>query len=83
MREPSQHSPKILFLDEPAAGMNNDETRDLINFLRALHKQTGLAIILIEHHLEVVMELCRDITVLNLGAMLAHGTRKKSKMTLR
>ena len=65
---------KILFLDEPAAGMNNDETRDLINFLRALHKQTGLAIILIEHHLEVVMELCRDITVLNLGAMLAHGT---------
>lgn len=66
--------PKILFLDEPAAGMNNDETRDLINFLRALHKQTGLAIILIEHHLEVVMELCRDITVLNLGAMLAHGT---------
>ncbi len=66
--------PKILFLDEPAAGMNNEETRDLIGFLGRLHKETGIAIILIEHHLEVVMELCRDITVLNLGCMLAHGT---------
>jgi branched-chain amino acid transport system ATP-binding protein len=66
--------PKILFLDEPAAGMNNDETNDLINFLGKLHKDTGIAIVLIEHHLEVVMELCKNIMVLNLGNMLAHGS---------
>lgn len=66
--------PQILFLDEPAAGMNNEETRNLIEFLRQLHRETGIAIVLIEHHLEVVMELCKNITVLNLGSMLAHGT---------
>ncbi|MFQ7726959.1 MAG: hypothetical protein ACLRI7_11385 [Ruthenibacterium lactatiformans] len=67
-----------IVLDEPAARMNNDETRDLINFLRALHKQTGLAI-LIGHHLEVVMELCRDITVLNNWLCWPMVPRKKSK----
>ena len=66
--------PQILFLDEPAAGMNNEETRSLIEFLRRMHRETGIAIVLIEHHLEVVMELCQNITVLNLGSMLARGT---------
>lgn len=66
--------PKILFLDEPAAGMNNEETTELIDFLNTLHKQSNMAIVLIEHHLEVVMQLCRNITVLSLGNMLAHGT---------
>ena len=67
-------NPKLLFLDEPAAGMNTAESLELVSFLRQLHKDTGIAIVLIEHHLEVVMEVCRTIHVLNLGQMLATGT---------
>lgn len=67
-------NPKLLFLDEPAAGMNTGESMELVQFLKQLHQETGLAIVLIEHHLEVVMEVCKNITVLNLGALLATGT---------
>ena len=70
-------NPKILLIDEPAAGMNNDETKDLINFLSKLHKDTGITIVLIEHHLDVVMELCKNIMVLNLGSTLAYGNPKE------
>ena len=66
--------PKLLFLDEPAAGMNTAESLELVDFLRKLHRETGIAIVLIEHHLEVVMEVCRNIQVLNLGQLLASGT---------
>lgn len=66
--------PQLLFLDEPAAGMNTAESIELVSFLRDLHKNTGIAIVLIEHHLEVVMEVCQNIHVLNLGQMLASGT---------
>ena len=45
-----------------------------MDFLRKLHRETGIAIVLIEHHLEVVMEVCRNIQVLNLGQLLASGT---------
>ena len=67
--------PKLLLLDEPAAGMNNEETLELITFIREIHRnnETNMAIILIEHHLEVVMNLCSDITVLNLGSVLTTG----------
>ncbi|MDP4108884.1 MAG: ABC transporter ATP-binding protein, partial [Bacillota bacterium] len=65
--------PKLLLLDEPAAGMNNEETQELIKFIRDIHQknETNMAIILIEHHLEVVVNLCSDIYVLNLGSVLA------------
>ena len=68
--------PELLLLDEPAAGMNNEETLELIEFIRDIHSnnETNMAIILIEHHLEVVMNLCSDITVLNLGSVLKNGT---------
>ncbi len=66
--------PKLLFLDEPAAGMNTGESIELVQFLRQIHENTGLAIVLIEHHLEVVMEVCKNITGLNLGTLLATGT---------
>ena len=67
--------PKLLFLDEPAAGMNTNESIELVSFLRDLHQNNeGLTIVLIEHHLEVVMEVCQNIDVLNLGTMLASGT---------
>ena len=54
--------------------MNTAESMELVGFLRGLHERTGIAIVLIEHHLEVVMEVCQNIHVLNLGRMLASGT---------
>jgi branched-chain amino acid transport system ATP-binding protein len=68
-------SPRLLLLDEPAAGMNEDECNDLVNLIRTIHRQMHYSIIIIEHHMAVVMELCRDsrIYVLNLGALLASG----------
>jgi branched-chain amino acid transport system ATP-binding protein len=69
--------PDLLLLDEPAAGMNNEECTGLVAFLRRLHQDTGLTIVMIEHHMNVVMELCPRILVLNLGERLAEGTPKE------
>lgn len=66
-------SPDLLLLDEPAAGMNNEECQGFISFLHELHRETGLTIVLIEHHMNVVMDLCPRIYVLNLGEVLAEG----------
>jgi branched-chain amino acid transport system ATP-binding protein len=68
-------SPRILLLDEPAAGMNEDECKDLVSLIRQIHKDNGYTIIMIEHHMAVVMDLCRDsrIYVMQLGANLATG----------
>ncbi len=69
-------SPELLLLDEPAAGMNEDECADLIDMISRIHGAMGYSIILIEHHMHVVMELCRNSTiyVLNLGEILASGS---------
>lgn len=69
-------SPQLLLLDEPAAGMNEDECNELIELVRKIHASMQYTIIIIEHHMAVVMELCRDsrIFVLNLGALLTVGT---------
>lgn len=66
--------PKLLLLDEPAAGMNNDECEELIRLLRGIHEKYQLTVILIEHHLDVVFKLCNRIYVFNLGKLLAEGT---------
>jgi branched-chain amino acid transport system ATP-binding protein len=68
-------SPRILLLDEPAAGMNEDECKDLVNLIRQIHESQGYTIIMIEHHMAVVMDLCRRsrIYVMQLGANLATG----------
>jgi branched-chain amino acid transport system ATP-binding protein len=68
-------SPDLLLLDEPAAGMNEDECAGLIQMIRHIHDLKNYSIILIEHHMNVVMDLCRDsrILVLNLGETLAIG----------
>lgn len=69
-------SPELLLLDEPAAGMNEDECHGLIGMIRRIHAVMGYTIFLIEHHMNVVMDLCRDSTihVLNLGEVLASGS---------
>jgi len=67
-------NPKVLLLDEPAAGLNPSEVRAFIDLVRAIHGQFQFSIIIIEHRLEVVMELSSKIFVLNFGKLLASGT---------
>lgn len=67
-------NPKLLFLDEPAAGMNTQESAELVKFLKEIHGMTGITIILIEHHLDVVMNVCSRINVMNLGKLIFTGT---------
>jgi branched-chain amino acid transport system ATP-binding protein len=64
---------ELLLLDEPAAGMNAEEIHDLDNRIRSLRDQ-GRTILLIEHHMELVMEVCDRVAVLNFGRKIAEGT---------
>lgn len=66
--------PVLLLLDEPAAGMNDTEAAELAAFLAAVHRRLGLAILLVEHHLDVVMQLCHRVMVLDHGTLIASGT---------
>jgi len=66
--------PKLLLLDEPAAGMNPDETVQLMDFIEQIHESFDLTILLIEHHMEVVMGLADDIVVIDFGHTIAQGT---------
>ena len=66
--------PKLLLLDEPAAGMNPQETEELMDMIRLVRDHFGIAILLIEHDMRLVMGICERITVLNYGMMLAEGT---------
>ena len=66
--------PKLLLLDEPAAGMNPQETEDLMKMIRTVRDHFHISILLIEHDMQLVMGICEKITVLNYGTMLAVGT---------
>jgi len=66
--------PRLLLLDEPAAGMNPEESLDLARLIRQIHDQFRLTTLLIEHHMDVVMALCDRIYVMNFGEKLAEGT---------
>jgi branched-chain amino acid transport system ATP-binding protein len=66
--------PSVLLLDEPAAGMNSGETAALTDFLRWVKKEYAVTLVLIEHHMHLVMNLCDHITVLDFGQTIAHGT---------
>jgi branched-chain amino acid transport system ATP-binding protein len=70
-------SPKLLQLDEPAAGMNNEECARLTELIKEIHNKTQTTILLIEHHMDVVVELCSEIYVLNLGKLLCHGSPRE------
>jgi branched-chain amino acid transport system ATP-binding protein len=67
-------NPKLLLLDEPAAGLNPSEVRAFIDLVRTIHNQFTFSIIIIEHRLEVIMSLSSKIFVLNFGKLLASGT---------
>ena len=70
-------NPKLLLLDEPAAGMNPTETEELMNNIRLIRDKFNIAILLIEHDMNLVMGVCEKITVLNFGQVLAKGTPKE------
>lgn len=65
--------PRLLLLDEPAAGLNATESAAFVELVRRI-ADTGVAIILVEHHMDVVMKACARITVLNYGRLLAEGS---------
>lgn len=65
--------PKLLFLDEPAAGMNPQETESLMTTIRRI-RDLGITVVLIEHDMKLVMNICDNITVLNYGQKIAQGT---------
>jgi len=65
--------PKLLLLDEPAAGMNPDESLDLMDLIQRIREEFHLTILLIEHHMDVVMGICERILVLNFGTTIAEG----------
>lgn len=71
--------PKILYLDEPAAGMNPQETQDLTNLIEKIRKKYKLTVILIEHDMSLVMSICERIYVLNYGKCIANGTPEEIK----
>jgi len=66
--------PKLLMLDEPAAGMNELETRELGEALEWVSRETDCALLVIDHDLRFIMSLCKRIFVLNMGALVAEGT---------
>jgi len=69
--------PKVLLLDEPAAGMNPSEKKSLAQAIRSIRDRFGLAVLLIEHDMGLVMDICEKITVLDHGVPIAFGTPKE------
>ena len=69
-------NPKVLLLDEPAAGMNPHETEDLAKTIRFIRDHFDMTILLIEHDMNFVSDLCDEVTVLNFGTVLAQGETK-------
>ena len=69
-------NPKLLLLDEPAAGMNPNETEELMHTIHSVRDQFGVAILLIEHDMNFVMGICEEITVLDYGRVIARGDGK-------
>ena len=69
-------NPKLLCLDEPAAGMNPHETQELMDIIRLIREKFNVTILLIEHDMKFVSGLCDEITVLNFGTVLAQGDTK-------
>lgn len=71
--------PKLLLLDEPAAGMNSQEAAELERQIRLLRDEMGLTVVLVEHNMAVVMSVCETVHVVDHGETIAHGTPERVK----
>ena len=69
--------PKLLLLDEPAAGMNPNETKELMDTIRFVREEFDMTILLIEHDMKLVSGICEELTVLNFGQVLTQGETSK------
>lgn len=69
-------NPKLILLDEPAAGMNPDETDQLMELIRTVKDDFNLSVLMIDHHMDLIMGICEKIMVLNFGCKLAEGAPK-------
>lgn len=67
-------NPDVLLLDEPAAGMNNEETEDIARFIIDIHEEMEKTVILVDHDMNMVMDIAEEVMVLNFGEKLAEGT---------
>ena len=66
-------NPKLLLLDEPAAGMNPNETKELMETIHFVRDEFDMTVLLIEHDMKLVSGICEELTVLNFGQVLAQG----------
>jgi branched-chain amino acid transport system ATP-binding protein len=71
--------PKVLLLDEPIAGMNQEETEDMARFIIDIKEERDVTMVLIEHHMGVVMDICDRVAVLNFGVKITEGTPAQVK----
>lgn len=69
--------PQLLLLDEPAAGMNPQESIELMQFIHEIRERYNISILMIEHHMQVIMGVCEEIYVLDYGVTIAHGNPEK------
>jgi branched-chain amino acid transport system ATP-binding protein len=69
--------PQLLLLDEPAAGMNPQESMELMAFIHEIRDRYDISILMIEHHMQVIMGVCEEIYVLDYGVTIAHGNPEK------
>lgn len=67
-------NPKVILVDEPAAGLNGKEIEDEINLLKYAAKEMNVGILLIEHSMDMIMSVCHNITVINFGKVIGDGT---------
>lgn len=65
--------PKVLLLDEPAAGMNNEETEDIARFILDIHEELGVTVVLIDHDMNMVMDIATEVIVMDFGKKLFDG----------
>ena len=65
--------PKVILLDEPASGMNEEESAKLSEFIREIRDKKDVTVVIIDHHMDVIMAICDQISVLNFGTLLAEG----------
>lgn len=71
--------PKILLLDEPAAGMNEEESAQLSQIVKKIQSEFKITIVIIDHHMDVIMDVCDEISVINFGKLIATGTPQEAQ----
>ena len=71
-------NPKVLLLDEPAAGMNNEETEDIARFILDVHEELGITVVLIDHDMNMVMDIATNVVVMDFGEKLFQGNPQEA-----